>query len=268
MLDFITGSVVYTYVVTYGVKLLVTLLIWIVGKKLINVVLNMFNKAVEKGTFDKTIAGFIGVIIRYGLYVLLIVVMLNYLNIGTASLAALVASCGLALGLSLQGSVSNIAGSVMLLITKPFNVGDYIVTGQGEGVVKIVDLIYTTLVTVDKKEVHIPNGVLANSNITNLSTSPERGVSCKVGISYSSDIKKAKELIEKMMRESEYVIPGTDVTVFVSSLGESSVNLEGRCTVDGANYWPATWYFNETVKNIFDEENITIPFNQLDVHMK
>lgn len=254
--------------INFSVKLLVVFLIWFIGKKLTNLVLRFFEKTAEFNKFDISVTKFLSILIRWIMYFIIACMILNYLNIGTASLIAVLGSAGLAIGMSLQGSLSNFAGSVIILVMKPFHVGDYIVAPAGEGTVKVIGLIYTTLTTVDNREIHIPNGTLSNSNITNVSINPTRLASVKVGISYNADIKKAKELIEDMLRNCEYILPDTEIKVFVSNLGASSVDLEGRCTVATENYWPATWYFTERIKEIFDAEGIEIPFSQLDVHMK
>lgn len=255
-------------IINFGVKLLVVFLIWFIGKKLTNLVLRFFEKTAEFNKFDISVTKFLSILIRWIMYFIIACMILNYLNIGTASLIAVLGSAGLAIGMSLQGSLSNFAGSVIILVMKPFHVGDYIVAPAGEGTVKVIGLIYTTLTTVDNREIHIPNGTLSNSNIINVSINPTRLASVKVGISYNADIKKAKELIEDMLRNCEYILPDTEIKVFVSNLGASSVDLEGRCTVATENYWPATWYFTERIKEIFDAEGIEIPFSQLDVHMK
>ncbi|MGN0294932.1 MAG: mechanosensitive ion channel family protein [Lachnospiraceae bacterium] len=254
--------------IDFAVKLVVVLLIWFIGKKLTNLVLRFFERTAEFNKFDISVTKFLAILIRWAMYFVIACMILNYLNIGTASLIAVLGSAGLAIGMSLQGSLSNFAGSVIILTMKPFHVGDYIVTPAGEGTVKLIGLIYTTLTTVDNREIHIPNGSLSNSNITNVSINPTRLASVKVGISYNADIKKAKELIEDMLRNCEYILPDSEIKVFVSNLGASSVDLEGRCTVATENYWPATWYFTERIKEIFDVEGIEIPFSQLDVHMK
>ncbi len=254
--------------IEFGIKLVIVILIWLIGKKVMKLVLRLFEKTAEYHHFDLSVTKFLAILIRWGMYLVIVCTILNYLDIGTASLVAVLGSAGLAIGMSLQGSLSNFAGSVILLVMKPFQVEDYIITSVGEGTVKIIGLIYTTLVTIDGKEVHIPNGTLANSNITNVSASPTRTVSLKVGISYQSDLKKAKTLMETMMRECKEVLPDSNLNVFVASLGDSSVNLEGRCCVAAENYWTVTWYFNERIKEIFDEEGIEIPYSQLDVHLR
>lgn len=254
--------------IRFGIKIIVILLIWFIGKKLTKLILNLFEKTAVFNHFDISVTKFLAILIRWAMYFIMVCIILNYLNIGTASLVAVLGSAGLAVGLSLQGSLSNFAGSVILLTMKPFHVGDYIVTSEGEGTVKLIGLIYTTLETVDKKDIHIPNGTLSNTNITNVTANPNRLLSIKASISYTSDLKKAKALIEKMMLESEYVLTDLPFSVFVSSLGDNGVNLEGRCIVATENYWPATWYFAEKIKLVYDEEGIEIPYSQLDVHMK
>lgn len=251
-----------------GVKLLVLLLIWFIGKKITSIVVHLFEKTATYNNMDVSITKFVMILIRWLMYFLIVCTMLNYLDIGTTSLVAVMGSAGLAIGLALQGSLTNFAGSVVLLFMKPFGIGDYIVTPQGEGNVKLIGLIYTTLVTIDNKEIHIPNGALANSNITNVSACPTRVASVKVGISYQADLKKAKALMEELIRGCEYFYPGSEPKIFVSDLGDSAVHLEGRCTVEAANYWPATWYLTEEIKLLYDREGIEIPFNQVDVHMK
>lgn len=251
-----------------GIKIAVIVLIWFIGKKLTRLVLSLFNKTAEFNHFDISVTKFLTILIRWGMYFIMVCVILNYLNIGTASLVALLGSAGLAIGMSLQGSLSNFAGSVILLTMKPFRVGDYISTSLGEGTVKLIGLIYTTLETLDKKEVHIPNGTLANTNITNITASPARLLIIKASVSYRSDIRKAKKLLEQMMGECEYVLPDCDLNVYVASLDDSSIRLEGRCMVATENYWPATWYFAERIKLVYDEEGIEIPYSQLDVHLK
>lgn len=266
LMDFMTRY--FPVMVNVAVTILVIILIWVIGKKITRIVLRLFEKTAEINHFDISVTKFLSILIRWGMYMLIICTILNYLNIGTASLVALLGTAGLAIGMSLQGSLANFAGSIILLVMKPFKVGDYISTSAGEGTVEIIGLIYTTLISVDGREVHIPNGSLANSNITNVSARPERLVSLKVGISYSSDIRKAKMLIENMMKECEYRLKDSDVKVFVSNLGSSSVDLEGRCSVATENYWAATWYFAERIKEIYDDEGIEIPFSQLDVHVR
>ena len=267
LIDFDLSSVI-PVLLRAGIKILVIFLIWTIGKKMIRVVENLFTKTVEHYHLDISVSKFLTILIRCGMYFVIVCMILNYLNIGTASLVALLGSAGLAIGMSLQGSLSNFAGSVILLSMKPFHVGDYISTSLGEGTVKLIGLIYTTLETVDRKEVHIPNGTLANTNITNITASPNRLLIIKASVSYRSDIKKAKALLEQMMGECEYVLPDCDLNVYVASLEDSSIRLEGRCMVATENYWPATWYFAEQIKQVYDAEGIEIPYSQLDVHLK
>lgn len=254
--------------INWGVKILIVLLIWFAGKQLSKLLVHVFEHISEANGFDPSISGFISKLVKCLMYILIISTILNYLDIGTASLVAVLGSAGLAVGLSLQGSLANFAGSIIILLMKPFKVGDYIVTGLGEGAVQSIGLIYTTITTVDNKNVSIPNGALANTNITNASANPTRMVNVTVDISYDSDIKKAKELIEAMISDTEYRVPETPVKVFVKSLASSSIIVEGRVIVNTENYWDATWELQEKIKGIFDASGIEIPFNQLDVHVR
>ena len=188
--------------------------------------------------------------------------------IAATSLAAAFASCGVAIGLALQGSLSNFAGGVLILVMKPFVVGDYVVACGVEGVVKEIGLVYSKLTTTDNREVLIPNGNLANGPITNVSANPTRRVDFTVGVSYTSDLKLAQQILRDLGEKDEARLADQDVTVFVGALGASSVDLGLRVWVDASNYWSCKWRLTEQIKEEFDKAGIEIPFNQLDVHMK
>ena len=180
------------------------------------------------------------------------------------------ASCGVAIGLALQGSLSNFAGGVLILILKPFIIGDYIIEDNKgrEGTVKEIQLFYTKLLTVDNKTVIIPNGTLANTSLTNVTAQDKRRLDLSVGISYDADLKKAKQLIEELLRKDEDVLQNEDITVFVDSLGDSAVVIGARGWVKKEAYWTAKWRLTENIKLTLDENGIEIPFNQVVVHMK
>lgn len=261
-------STVLNLIVTNGIKILIALLIWLIGSKLTRFLLKIFDRAAERRELDVSLTKFLTLLFRWGSYIIIFCVILNYLGIGTTSFVAVLGSAGLAVGLSLQGSLANFAGSVILLVMRPFSVGDYIVTADGEGTVKIIGLIYTTLTTVDNKEVHLPNGTLASSRITNVSANPTRGVSVQVSVNYSDDLKRAKEVISEVLSGAEYRVENTDVKVFVAELGDSGVKLEGRCTVRTEDYWAALWALTEEVKLRLDAAGVGIAFPKLDVHLE
>ncbi|MGN0159807.1 MAG: mechanosensitive ion channel family protein [Lachnospiraceae bacterium] len=248
-------------------KLVVVLLIWIIGKKLIKIFLNFLSRAFERTKMDVSLSKFLISLIKFALYGVLAITIIGALGIETTSLITLIGSLGLTIGLSLQGSLSNFAGGVLILLFKPFKVGDYIVTGGCEGTVQVIDLLYTKLFTVDNKMVTIPNGTLANSTITNVGAEPERRVDVSIDVSYSTDLKKAKEVLLQVIHENPNVLSDREVVAFVDRLGDSGITLTTRCWVKTENYWPTLWALKENYKNSFDENGISIPFPQMDVHI-
>ena len=188
----------------------------------------------------------------------------------TWSVAALIASAGVAIGLAVQGSISNFAGGVLILLLKPFVVGDYIiVTQEGiEGAVKEIQIFYTKLTTVDNQTVVVPNSILTSNSLTNVTARPERQLDLKVGISYDSDLKKAKQLVSGMLLNDPSIIQDEDVRVFVHSLGESAVVIGMRAWVKTEEYWATRWRLQEQIKLTFDKEGIEIPYNHLVVQIK
>lgn len=248
-------------------KLVVVLLIWIIGKKLIKIFLNFLSRAFERTKMDVSLSKFLISLIKFALYGVLAITIIGALGIETTSLITLIGSLGLTIGLSLQGSLSNFAGGVLILLFKPFKVGDYIVTGGCEGTVQVIDLLYTKLFTVDNKMVTIPNGTLANSTITNVAAEPERRVDVSIDVSYSTDLKKAKEVLLQVIHENPNVLSDREVVAFVDRLGDSGITLTTRCWVKTENYWPTLWALKENYKNSFDENGISIPFPQMDVHI-
>ena len=191
-------------------------------------------------------------------------------GVESSSVAALIASAGVAIGLALQGSLANFAGGILILLLKPFVVGDYIVVNSEgiEGTVKLIQIFYTRLTTIDNKTIIVPNGILTDNSLTNVTARPERQLDLKVGISYDSDLKKAKELIEQMLYRDDDVIQDEEIKVFVDELADSSVVIGLRAWVKTDAYWATRWRVLEEIKLTFDEEGIEIPYNQLTVHMK
>lgn len=249
-------------------KIIIVLLIWLIGKKLVKIVLGFLSKTFDKAHMDISLSKFLLSLSKFLLYAVLAVSIISAVGIETSSLVTLIGSLGLTVGLSLQGSLSNFAGGVLLLLFKPFKVGDYIVACGCEGTVQVIDLLYTKLATVDNKTVTLPNGTLANSNITNVASEPVRRVDVSIGVSYDTDLKKAKSVLENVIRNNENVLTDRDITVFVDALGDSSITLTTRCWTAGENYWSTLWALRENYKEAFDENGISIPFPQMDVHIK
>ena len=190
-------------------------------------------------------------------------------GVESSSVAALIASAGVAIGLALQGSLSNFAGGILILLLKPFAVGDYIsVTQEGiEGTVKEIQIFYTKMATVDNQTVVVPNSILTSNSLTNVTARPERKLDLKVGISYNADMKAAKRIVENMLRSDPSVIQDEEIVVFVSDLADSAVIIGLRAWVKTEEYWATRWRLLEQIKTRFDEAGIEIPYNQITVHM-
>ena len=245
-------------------KIVIAVLIWFIGKKIIRVLDKLVKKMLDRSTLDKVVVS----VLKFVMYAILIMIVVDKLGFQTTSLLTLFGSAALAIGMSLQGSLSNFAGGILILIFKPFKVGDYIIVGTNEGTVKSIEILYTRLVTIDNKVVMLPNGSLSNSSIVNVGAENTRRIDIQIGIGYSSDIPKAKKLLEQVINSEKGILKDKDILVVVKSLDESCVTLETRAWVNTADYWNVRFNLLERYKNIFDENGIEIPFNQLDVHMK
>lgn len=257
-------------IIGFGIKVLIAILLIIIGKFIIKLILKICDRFFDKAGTEISVRKFMNSLIRVLLYLILIIIVCSQVGIETTSFIAVMGSAGLALGLSLQGSLSNFAGGILILMLKPFVVGDYIIDGGSgkEGTVSRIDLFYTHLVTADNKQVVIPNGVLANSNLTNITAFDKRRVDIFVGISYTSDIKKAKQILESLAANHEKVMKAQEISVFVYSLDESQVTMGLRVWSKTEDYWTVKFDLNEIIKTEFDNNGIEIPFNQLEVHMK
>ena len=247
---------------------IVAIIIFAIGRKLINLLVKLLDKSFRKSSMDLGVIKFLNSFIRISLNIVLIVVIAGFVGLETTSLATIIGSAGLAIGLSLQGSLSNFAGGVLVLILKPFTIGDYIISGSNEGVVKGIDIFYTRLLTADNKLVVIPNGALSNSPITNVSNQDIRRVDIVVGVDYSEDIRKVKNLLSDIANNYELIEKDKGVDIFVDELASSSVNIGFRVWAKTENYWKVKWDMNENIKYEFDKAGISIPFDQLDVSIK
>lgn len=250
-----------------GKNLLVALILFLIGRKLIKMVRKILDRSLDRAGMELGAARFLKAVVNVCLYALLLFMMAGQVGINTASIIAVLGTASLAFSLALQGSLSNFAGGVLILVMHPFRVGDYITCDEGEGTVSMIGLVYTTLNTVDNKVLTIPNGTLSNITVTNVTAMEERRVDITVGIGYRSDIRKAKEILETLYREHPSVMEDKGITVYVDSLGDSSVVLGARGWVPADDYWQTKWDITEAIKLKFDEEGIEIPFNQLDVHV-
>lgn len=256
------------YAIRFGKNILIALIVYFIASRLIKWVLKLTTKALNKGKIEPIVVKFIYSIIKVGLYVLLFIAIVSILGIPTTTFVTLFGTVTLSVGLALQGSLANFAGGVLILIFKPFKVGDYIVACGDEGTVVGIDVFYTKLATVDNKMIVIPNGTLANSSVKNVSAMDIRRVDVQVGISYESDITAAKKVLMGIIDKNDNILRDKPVNVFVASLDASQVTLETRVWVSADKYWDTKWAFTEQYKLALDEAGIEIPFNQLSVTIK
>ena len=257
-------------VISFLVQLVVAILILIIGIRIIKWIVKIFKKGFDRSNIDNSVGMFLTSLIKYVLYFVLIMVILSSFGVATGSVVALLGSVGLTVGLALQGSLSNFAGGVLILILKPFGLGDYIVVdGLGvEGTVKEISLFYTKLNTVDNKGVMVPNGKLADSCITNVSMMNKRRVDVFATVAYDTDLKKAKSILMDLAMKQEGLLTDQPVDVFVSELKDSCIELGVRLWVPSEKYWSTKWNLTEEIKYALDENGIEIPFPQLDVKIK
>ena len=252
----------------FALQVVIAILVYVIGTRIIKAIVKLVKKSMEHRNADVGVIQFLSAVAKYALYFVLVMMILGLFGIATTSVVAVLGSAGVAVGLALQGSLSNFAGGVLILLLKPFKVGDYIIQGSNEGTVYEISIIYTKLMTADNKVVVIPNGTLSNESIVNVSHMKERRVDVAVGISYDADIRTAKELLWKLAQEEEARIPDKDAIVFVDNLGASSVDMVLRIWVKAENYWDAKWRLTENVKYVLDENHISIPYQQIDVQIK
>ena len=257
-------------IIGFGIKVILALVFFFLGSKVIKWLRKIAGRSFERTNVDAGVAQFVDSMLKFGLYALLIFMIATNFGIESSSIAALIASAGVAVGLALQGSLSNFAGGILILLLKPFAVGDYIVVTQEgiEGTVKEIQIFYTKLATVDNQRVVVPNSILTSNSLTNVTARPERQLDLKVGIGYDSDLKKAKKLIEDMLYSDPSVIQDEEIKVFVDSLGDSAVVIGLRAWVKTEEYWATRWRLTEQIKLTFDVEGIEIPYNQLTVNVR
>jgi len=258
----VSGSVVSLLLRALG-----TLLIFLIGMQVIKIIRKVVRKSMEKAKAEAGITTFVDSFIRVALYVILVFLIASRLGVDAASIVAILGSAGVAIGLAIQGSLSNLAGGVLLLLLRPFRVGDYIIDSNGrEGIVSEIQIFYTTLHTTDNKVIVLPNGNLANNCIINVTAEKTRRVDISVQISYHADLKKAKQVLLDMIKSNEYAMENKECNVFVDSLDDSGVTMGLRCWTEAQNYWKARWDITEKCKLTLDEAGIEIPYPQVDVH--
>ena len=251
-----------------GVRVLITLILLLIGLQLIKILRKFIRKSMERAKAEIGAIQFVDSCVKIVLYAILIMAIVVRFGVDATSIVAVIGSLGLTIGLALQGSLANFAGGVLILMMKPFKVGDYIIedTNKNEGIVTEIRIFYTTLHTIDNRVVVIPNGTLANNSLTNATKMKDRRLDLIVGISYNTDLLKAKEILRNIIESDEAVNKKSEIVVYVDSLGDISVNLGIRVWVKTDVYHPTKWRITEKIKLEFDKNGIKIPFRQLDVY--
>jgi small conductance mechanosensitive channel len=260
-------NIVTTYISEYSLKVVAALFIFFIGKMVVNKITAFAKRMMEKAEVDKTLVEFSESLIYFILLLVVVLASLNTLGINTTSFVAIFGAAGLAIGLALQGSLANVGAAVLIIIFRPFKVGDFISAGGATGTVEDVNLFSTIIAPLDNRTVIVPNSAIIGGNITNFSKKTTRRVDHVFGIGYDDDLKFAKETLIEIMNSDDRILEEPAPFVGVSELGDSSVNFTFRAWVHTDDYWDVYFDTIEKVKLTFDEKGISIPYPQMDVHM-
>ncbi len=261
-------ALLVSFLTTFGVKLIAALLVLFVGLKIAKFLVNLISASRLFQHIDTTAHHFLINVIGVVFKAIVFITAIGILGVPLTSVITIIASCGVAVGLALQGGLSNLAGGIIIIILKPFKIGDYIMEGGVDGTVEDIGIFYTTLLTPDNKRVIIPNGTLMNSTVTATNQLETRRVDFTFSVAYSSDIEKVKKVINYVVSNTENVIADRGINVFLAKQNESSMDFSVRVWTRTENYWDVYFSINENMKKAFDKAEIEIPFPQVDVHMK
>ena len=254
----------------FAIDVILAAVVFFIGTRVIKWLVKIVKKSIERANVEPGVVTFICSLCKYVLYFILILIILSQFGVTASSVVAVLGSAGLTVGLALQGSLSNFAGGILILLLKPFVVGDYIIENadKQEGTVSEITIFYTKLLTVDNKAIMIPNGTLSNTSIVNVTAMNKRRLDLRFGVAYESDIQKVKEILNRVAIGDEAVLKAEDSNVFVSELKDSCIEMGVRCWVKTEDYWTTKWRITENIKNEFDKAGISIPFPQVEVTMK
>ncbi len=260
-----------TTIVEFAIHLAVAIVVFYAGRFIINKLYGLTNRILTRRSVDRSLTTFILSLVRMVLYFILVVTVIGIIGINTSSFIAIFASAGVAIGMALSGTLQNFAGGVLILLLKPYRVGEYIEAQGYAGVVKEIQIFSTIIVTPDNKSIIVPNGPLSTSSINNWSREKFRRIDWTVGISYGDDVAKAREVITELLRSDGRIIEdensGHTTQIFLSELADSSVNLSVRAWVNSSDYWPVYFKVNELIYNTLPLHGLSFPFPQLDVHI-
>jgi len=261
------GDTIKELIAIYGLKVLAAIAVFVIGKFIAKLIKKLIAKMMEKGKQDQTLISFVSSLVYVAIMAFVVIAALSKLGIQTASFVAILGAAGLAIGLALQGSLANFAAGVLMIIFKPFKVGDYIEGAGTAGVVEEIQIFTTILTTPDNKEVIIPNAQMTGGNITNYSSKGTRRIDMTAGIGYSDDIDKARKILEDILATDDRILKDPESTIAVAELADSSVNFVVRPWVNVADYWGVKFALTEAIKKQFDSNGVSIPFPQQDVHL-
>ena len=250
-----------------GIKLIIGLIVLFITFKVVNFIAKRLQRRLDKKNVDKTIANVTVKALKIVLKIMVFLLFLGYVGIETAGIGTIIGSVSVCIGLAVQGSLSNFAGGIVILVMRPFKLGDFIEAQGHSGTVTDIKMFYTYLNTPDNKVVMIPNGTLGNGDIINYSKEEERRVDLVFSVDYSTDLKLAKEIIEREIENHQLILKDKGYFVRLGEMAASSLDIKTRVWVKNADYWTVYFDLLENVKKKFDENNISVPFNQLDVHI-
>ena len=251
-----------------GKSILIAIIIYFVGKALISLINRMLHGVMERKKVDPAIQTFLGSLVNIMLMILLVISVVSALGVNTTSFAALLASAGVAVGMALSGNLQNLAGGIVILLFRPFKVGDYIEAQGTGGTVSEIQIFHTILTTPDNKKIYLPNGALSSGNITNYSKEPLRRVDFNVAVEYGEDIDKVRETLSGILSKDERVLLEPAPVIVLGSLADSSVNMTVRVWVKSENYWDVFFQTNEKIYNEFNKLGINFPYPQLTIHQR
>lgn len=258
---------IVSLLLSYGPRFLLAIIVLLIGLWIIRLIMRMMSHVSSKRNLDPSLTPFLKTLTGFLLKALLFISVASMIGVATTSFVAIIGAAGLAVGLALQGSLGNFAGGVLILILKPFQVGDYIVSQSMAGTVKEIQIFYTILKTPDNQTVIIPNGQLSNNTVTNITLEATRRLDVPFGISYTDNIGKARSVIKSIIEADERVLKDPAPQIMVTELGDNAVTVNTRVWVTKENYWSLNFDLMEQVKIAFDREGINIPFPQRDVHL-
>ena len=261
-------EIISSYVIPWGINIILALAVFVIGRWLASMIVRGVKRLMKKANMDRALIGFLSSILNAVLLVVVVIAALEQLGVNTTSVLAVFAAAGLAVGLALKDSLSNFSAGVMLIIFKPFKVGDFVEAAGISGVVEVIRIFNTQLRTGDNREIIVPNAQIYGGIITNFSAREQRRIDLVIGIGYEDDIRTAKQILKEILQAEERVLKEPTPVILVSELGESSVDLAVRPWVNSADYWDVRSDLLETIKREFDAKGISIPYPQRDVHLQ